>query len=212
MLPTRVIAEKHSPAIPTTKPLKPLCQLLSAWKTIPRISRLVTLHKSGGTPSTTLFQRRGAVSNIASIYTDPKTRVMRIARKRSDRTSPSKQAGVQLFQPLFCGAQERDGGLCSILYLRPINRCALQASVRDNFAGTDPAADSPQGLVAFVDLRTLSFHIQIALHHMRFLRFALEGTAYEYPVLLLELALAPRTFSKWLSTPLRASRMHVLII
>ncbi len=31
---------------------------------------------------------------------------------------------------------------------------------------------------------------------MRFLRFALEGTAYQYPVLLLELALAPRTFSK----------------
>ncbi len=47
-----------------------------------------------------------------------------------------------------------------------------------------------------VDLKDEYFHIQTAPHHMRFPRFALEGTAYQYPVLLFELALAPRTFSK----------------
>ncbi len=92
---------------------------------------------------------------------------------------------------------------------------ALQASVRDDFAGTDPGVDSPRGLVASVDLKDAYFHIQIAPRHMHFLRFALEGTAYQYPVLLLELALAPHTFSKCMGaalSPLRVSGMRVLII
>ncbi len=108
--------------------------------------------------------------------------------------TPSKQAGVQLFQLLFFGAQER--------WRTPPNttsqahqQSALQASVRDNFAGTDPGADSPRGLVASVDLKDAYFLIQIAPHHMRLLRFAPEGTAYQYPVLLFELALFPGTFS-----------------
>ncbi len=64
-----------------------------------------------------------------------------------------------------------------------------------------------------MDLKDASFHIQIALHHRRFLRFALEGTAYEYPVLL-GLALAPAHFlevhGRSSSHPLRASGMRVL--
>lgn len=36
---TQVKATQHSPAHPTTKPLKPLCQFLSSWKTISGISR-----------------------------------------------------------------------------------------------------------------------------------------------------------------------------
>ncbi len=43
---------------------------------------------------TTLFQWRGAVSNISSKCPDPKTRAMQPARKRSDRTSPSEQADM----------------------------------------------------------------------------------------------------------------------
>ncbi len=81
---------------------------------------------------------------------------MRIAPKRSDRTGPSKQAGVQLFQPLFCGAQERWRTLPDTTS-QAHQQSALQASVRDDFAGTDPGADSPRGLVASVDLRTHAF-------------------------------------------------------
>ncbi len=55
---------------------------------------------------TTLLQRRGAVSNIASKYPGPETRAMRPARKRSDRTYPGERAGKRLLQPLFCGGQE----------------------------------------------------------------------------------------------------------
>ncbi len=65
-----------------------------------------------------------------------------------------------------------------------------------------------------MDLKDVYFHIQIAPHHRRFLRFALEGTAYQYPVLLLGLALAPAHFlevhGRSSSHPLRASGMRVL--
>ncbi len=110
---------------PTTKPLKPLCQFLSAWKTIPRISRWLLCIRARVRPSiqmqTTLFQRRGLVSNTDSKCPYPKTRAMQIAWKRSNRTSPSEQAGLQFFQLLFV-VPKRDGGLRPILDLRPINR------------------------------------------------------------------------------------------
>ncbi len=64
---------------------------------------------------------------------------MRIAHKRSDSTSPSKQAGVQ---PLFCGAQERWRTLPDTTS-QAHQQSTLQASIRDDFAGTDPGADSP---------------------------------------------------------------------
>ncbi len=79
---------------------------------------------------------------------------------------------------------------------------ALQASVQDDIAGTDPGANSPRGLVASVDLKDAYFYIQIAPHHRCFLRFTLEGTAYQYPVLLFGLALAPRTFLKCMDAAL----------
>ncbi len=53
---------------------------------------------------TTLFQRRGAVSNIASKCPGPETRAVQPVLKRSDRTSPGERAGERLLQPLFCGA------------------------------------------------------------------------------------------------------------
>ncbi len=77
---------------------------------------------------TTLFQRRGAVSNIASKFPGPETRAMQPARKRSDRMNPGERAGKRLLQPLFCGAQE--GWLRSILDLRPINRALCKRPFR----------------------------------------------------------------------------------
>ncbi len=124
---------------------------------------------------------------------------MQIAWERSNKTTPSEQAGVQPFQLLFCGAQER-WRTPPDTKSQAHQQSALQASIRDDFSGTDPGSDSPQGLVASVDLKEAYFHIQIAPHHLRFLMFALEGTAYQYPVLQLELALFPYTFSKCMDT------------
>ncbi len=66
---------------------------------------------------------------------------------------------------------------------------------------------------ASVDLKDAYFHIQIAPHHRRFLRFAFEGTAYQYSVLPFGLSLAPRTFSKCMDaalSPLRSSGVRIL--
>ncbi len=93
-----VIAAQHSPAHPTTKPLKLLCQFLSAWENYSLNLMLVTLRdRAWVRPSiqmqtTTLFQWRGAVSNIASKCPGPETRAMQPARKRSDKTNPGERA------------------------------------------------------------------------------------------------------------------------
>ncbi len=60
-----------------------------------------------------------------------------------------------------------------------------------------------------LDLKDAYFHIQIAPHHGRFLRFAFEGVAYQYTVLPFGLSLAPRTFTRCMDaalSPLRQTR------
>ncbi|KAL0192436.1 hypothetical protein M9458_010732, partial [Cirrhinus mrigala] len=61
-------------------------------------------------------------------------------------------------------------------------------------------------------LKDAYFHIQIAPHHRRFLRFAFEGVAYQYTVLPF-LSLAPRTFTKCMDAallPLRQKGIRIL--
>ncbi len=97
---------------------------------------------------------------------------------------------------------KRDGGLCPIQDLRPINRALCKRPFGTILLEQILAQIRPRGLVASVDSKDAYFHIQIAPHHMCFLKFALEGTAYQYPVLRLELALAPCTSSKCMDATL----------
>ncbi len=108
---------------------------------------------------------------------------------------------------------KRDGGLRPILDLRPINRALGKRPFRMLTLKQILAQIRPGDWFASVDLKDVYFHIQIAPHHRRFLRFAFEGTAYQYYVLPFGLALAPRTFSKCMDaalSPLRASGMRIL--
>ncbi len=52
-----------------------------------------------------------------------------------------------------------------------------------------------------LDLKDAYFHIQVAPHHRRFLRFAFEGMAYQYKVLPFGLSLAPCTLTRCGSVP-----------
>ncbi len=95
---------------------------------------------------TTPFQWRGAVSNIASKCPGSEARDWLSARERSSRASPTERAGERFLQPLLRGTQEGWGA--------PPNsgsqthqQSALQTSVQDDNAETDPGANSPRGLV-----------------------------------------------------------------
>ncbi len=70
-----------------TRPATVAARVCMCGEKCPWISCWLLCIRAGVRPSITLFQRRGAVSNIATKCTDPKTRAMRIARKRSDRTN-----------------------------------------------------------------------------------------------------------------------------
>ncbi len=108
---------------------------------------------------------------------------------------------------------KRDGGLRPILDLRPINKALCKRPFRMITLKQILAQIRPGDWFASVDLKDVYFHIQIAPHHRRFLRFAFEGTEYQYSVLPFGLALAPRTFSKCVDaalSPLRASGMRIL--
>ncbi len=108
---------------------------------------------------------------------------------------------------------KRDGGLHPILDLRPINRALCKRPFRMITLKQILAQIRPGDWFASVDLKDAYFHIQIAPHHRWFLRFAFEGTAYQFSVLPFGLALAPRTFSNCVDaalSPLRASGMRIL--
>ncbi len=131
---TWVIAAQHSPVHPTTKPLKPLCQFLSAWENYSENLKLVTRRdRAWVRPSiqmqTTLFQRRGAVSNIASKCPGPETRAMQPARKGAIERIPASELESSFYSRYFVVAK-RDGGLRSILDLRPINRALCKHPFR----------------------------------------------------------------------------------
>ncbi len=117
------------------------------------------------------------------------------------------------FYSRYFVASKRNGGLRPILDLRPINRVLCKRPFRMITLKQILVQIRPGAWFASVDLKDVYFHIQIAPHHRCFLRFAFEGTAYQYFVLPFGLALAPRTFSKCLDaaiSPLRVSGMRIL--
>ncbi len=95
---------------------------------------------------TTPFQWRGAVSNIASKCPGSETRDRLSARERSSRASPTKRAGERFLQSLFRGTQEGWGAPRNSRS-QTHQQSALQTSVQDDNAETDPGANSPRGLV-----------------------------------------------------------------
>ncbi len=95
---------------------------------------------------TTPFQWRGAVSNIASKCPGSEARDWLSARERSSRASPTERAGEQFLQPLLRGTQE-EWGAPPNSGSQTHQQSALQTSVQDDNAETDPGTNSPRGLV-----------------------------------------------------------------
>ncbi len=210
--PTQVIA-----AHPTTKPLKPLCQIMSAWKVIPGISRwLLSVIERGYTLQ---FRCRPPRFNgvVQSLTSPRNAQALRqeigclLEKGAVERVPPNElESG---FYSRYFVVPKRDGGLRPILDLRPINRALCKRPFRMITLKQILAQICPGDWFASMDLKDAYFHIQIAPHHRRFLRFAFKGTAYQYSVLPFGLALAPRIFSKCVDaalSPLRASGIRIL--
>ncbi len=202
---------------PTTEPLKPLRQFISAWKVIPGISRwLLSVIERGYTLQ---FRRRPPRFNgvVQSLTSPRNAQALRqeigclLEKGAVERVPPNElESG---FYSRYFVVPKRDGGLRPILDLRPINRALCERPFRMITLKQILAQIRPGDWFASVDLKDAYFHIQIAPHHRRFLRFAFENTAYQYSVLPFGLALAPRTFSKCVDaalSPLRASGMRIL--
>ncbi len=210
--PTQVIA-----AHPTTEQLKPLRQFISAWKVIPGISRwLLNVIERGYTLQ---FRRRPPRFNgvVQSLTSPRNAQALRqeigcLLEKGAVERVPPHELESWFYSRYFV-VPKRDGGLRPILDLRPINRALCERQFRMVTLKQILAQIRPGDWFASVDLKDAYFHIQIAPHHRRFLRFAFENTAYQYSVLPFGLALAPRTFSKCVDaalSPLRAGGMRIL--
>ncbi len=210
--PTQVIA-----AHPTTEQLKPLRQFISAWRVIPGISRwLLNVIERGYTLQ---FRRRPPRFNgvVQSLTSPRNAQALRqeigcLLEKGAVERVPPHELESGFYSRYFV-VPKRDGGLRPILDLRPINRALCERQFRMVTLKQILAQIRPGDWFASVDLKDAYFHIQIAPHHRRFLRFAFENTAYQYSVLPFGLALAPRTFSKCVDaalSPLRAGGMRIL--
>ncbi len=157
---------------------------------------------------TPAFQRRGLHLGAGRERSRSVLRGDDVAGKRSHRNGPSSSERVRLLQPLLPHPQKGWRPPAHPRSQTPESR-PHETAIQDDHAEADPLADSHRGL----DLKDAYFHIQIAPHHRRFLRFAFEGVAYQYTVLSFGLSLAPRTFTKCMDaalSPLRQMGIRIL--
>ncbi len=108
---------------------------------------------------------------------------------------------------------KKDGGLRPILDLRRLNHALMRRPFRMITLKQILSQIRTEDWFCSLDLKDAYFHIQIAPHHRRFLRFAFEGVAYQYTVLPFGLSLAPCTFTKCMDaalSPLRQMGIRIL--
>ncbi|XP_048010529.1 uncharacterized protein LOC125244496 [Megalobrama amblycephala] len=108
---------------------------------------------------------------------------------------------------------KKDGSLRPILDLRVLNKHLRKYNFRMLTHGTLARAIKQNDWFTSVDLKDAFFHISIYPPHRKFLRFAYQGTCYEFTVLPFGLALSPRTFCLCAEAglaPLRLSGLRIL--
>ncbi len=143
---TQVIA-----AHPTTKPLKPLRQFISAWKVIPGISRwLLSVIERGYTLQ---FRRRPPRFNgvVQSLTSPRNAQALRqeigcLLEKGAVERVPLNELESGFYSRYFV-VPKRDGGLRPILDLRPINRALCERPFRMITLKQILAQIPPRGLV-----------------------------------------------------------------
>ncbi|KAL0168996.1 hypothetical protein M9458_037218, partial [Cirrhinus mrigala] len=176
---------------------RPLIHFASAWCSITGISEWIRNVIENG--YTLQFQRRpprfnGMVMSTVPASSAPVLRqeVLNLLTKHAIEVVPPSERKSGFYSRYFI-VPKKGGGLRSILDLRPVNHAlykrAFKMTTLKQILGQIRLGDW------FVDLKDTYFHIQIAPRHRCFLRFAFEGTAYQFMVMPFGLALVPRTFT-----------------
>ncbi|XP_052473657.1 uncharacterized protein LOC128030230 [Carassius gibelio] len=107
---------------------------------------------------------------------------------------------------------KKDGALRPILDLRVLNKHLRKYNFRMLTHGSLARAIKQNDWFTSVDLKDAFFHISIYPPHRKFLRFAYQGTCYEFTVLPFGLSLSPRCFCLCAEAGLAPMRMSGLRI
>ncbi|KAL0163783.1 hypothetical protein M9458_039536, partial [Cirrhinus mrigala] len=190
------------------EPIIPLATRVDAWQAIPGVSEWVMGIIRGG------YSLHGVVptsvrSKDAHVL---RSEVLTLLGKGAIEMVHPAQSESGFYSRYFL-VPKRDRGLRPILDLRLLNRALMRRPFKMLNLKQILSHIRPGDWFISLDLKDAYFHIQIAAHHRRFLRFAFEGVAYQYTVLPFGLSLAPRTFTKCMDAalvPLRQKGIRIL--
>ncbi len=201
---------------PCSRPLEfiqPLATRAEAWQAVPGLSDWVLgIIKQGY--SLQFARRPLRFSGVVSTSVQGenarvlRSEVMTLLEKGAIEMVPPALSESGFYSRYFL-VPKKDGGLRPILDLRRLNHALMRRPFRMIMLKQIRTGD----WFCSLDLKDTYFHIQIAPHHRRFLRFAFEGVAYQYTVLPFGLSLAPRTFTKCMDaalSPLRQMGIRIL--
>ncbi len=211
IFPLPLISSVTSPhGDPPPELIRPLATRAEAWQAIPGVSDWVLgIIKRGYSFQ---FARRpprfsGVVPTLVQ-STDThvlRSEVMNLLAKRAVETVPPAQSESGFYNHYFL-ILKKDGGLRPILDLRHLNRVLMRQPFRMITLKQILSQVYPGDWLFLLDMKDTYFHIQIAPHHRRFLRFAFEGVTYQYTVLPFGLSLAPHAFTKCMDAALSPLR------
>ncbi|KAL0200336.1 hypothetical protein M9458_003523, partial [Cirrhinus mrigala] len=194
------------------EPILPLATRAEAWQAIPGVSEWVLgIIKRGYSFQFTRRPPRFSgvvptlvVSKDAHVL---RSEVMNLLEKGVVEVVHPAQSESGFYSRYFL-VPKKDGGLRPILDLRLLNRALMKRPFKMITLKQILSHIHPGDWFFSLDLKDAYFHIQVAPHHRRFLRFAFEGVAYQYTVLPFGLSLAPRTFTKCMDAALSSLRQR----
>ncbi len=148
--------------------IQPLATRAEAWQAIPGMSNWVL---------GIIKQGRGLHISQPSNAHVLHAEIICLLVKGAVETVSLAQSESGFFSRYFL-VPKKDGGLRPILDLRHLNQTLMKRPFRMITSKQILSQICPGDWFFSIDLKDTYFHIQIAPHHRRFLRFAFEGVAY----------------------------------
>ncbi len=197
--------------------LVPLVRSLGAWLALPRPSRWLmrTIRLGYAIQFTRRPPKFRGVRFTSVLSKDApllRAEVAVLLAKDAIEPVPPAEMKSGFYSPYFI-VPKKGGGLRPILDLRVLNRALHKLPFRMLTQRRIFQCIRPFDWFAAIDLKDAYFHVSILPRHRPFLRFAFEGRAYQYKVLLFGLSLSPRVFTKVVEAalvPLREAGIRVL--